>query len=863
MGNHLSIVIKRIRRKSTPQPKIVASSDRVISSNASQNGLKYQLPKPPEKLVGHTSPHFLLRFLWQSNFLAPVDDVMNSSSVVLDVGCGNGSWLIDVASEYSSPDFVGVGLVPFKYPASSKNIKFVQANIISGLPFDENEFDYVRMCYFVYSLGYNEWESVINELVRITKPGGWIEFIEPDLNVVNAGPKVIQIRSGLDHLEHLLLSKKGLTEVCQESKLLALGKLGGEGGIYYASMLDEYFGEMAEMLRAHLSLSSEEMMDLLEDFKKEFNGGKQVDRFNGIRNIEALNEFTKTKAEELYDSQEEGTEEIYVTNEEIPVESSVPTNPLGTVVILTGKNFDELISSGPWFVKFFAPWCGHCQHLAPTWEELGKKLKDKVNVGKVDCTVDGVDYKGSRQLQSLQDFAEKAGAARISEITADDLDKAKENDEVIYVYLYDEKTPSRFLRNMKILSRSFFSTKFYSSKDKKLVETLKVDKLPTLVVLKDSLQKNYLSESSGDFSDIGALKKWVRSEKYPLVPEMNSENYEDILSGDGLIVLGVLQPTGDEAFTKTKDSLKEAARLYYKQTGEPNDSKNDKSVTFAWLDGVKWSDYISGIYGLKSKDLPAILIVDPKSSEYYDTSITGRKISFESRQLLETIDDAKAKHLIGKSTMGIMEKTFRGMSTFGSQIKESLINHPFISLSILALVFSAFWRYCLTLQVRDGRDFERAYAGADIKEMLDKSFAEVYKANFLGHWSKINDVKKPTIAAVNGFALGGGCELAMSCDIIYAGENAVFGQPEIKLGIIPGAGGTQRLTRAIGKSRAMEIVLSGRKFSAQEAEKWGLVSRIFPVDKVLEEAIKLGQEIAGLSQPSVQAAKESINSGMF
>ncbi|CAG8438013.1 6824_t:CDS:10 [Ambispora gerdemannii] len=157
---------------------------------------------------------------------------------------------------------------------------------------------------------------------------------------------------------------------------------------------------------------------------------------------------------------------------------------------------------------------------------------------------------------------------------------------------------------------------------------------------------------------------------------------------------------------------------------------------------------------------------------------------------------------------------------------------------------------------------DRAFAaGADIKEMQDKTFAEVYKSNFLGHWGKINEIRKPIIAAVNGFALGGGCELAMSCDIVYAGVKATFGQPEIKLGVIPGAGGTQRLTRAIGKSKAMEIVLSGRNFTAEEAERWGIVSKVLPVDKVLEEAINLAQQIASLSQPVVQAGKESVNNG--
>ncbi len=151
-------------------------------------------------------------------------------------------------------------------------------------------------------------------------------------------------------------------------------------------------------------------------------------------------------------------------------------------------------------------------------------------------------------------------------------------------------------------------------------------------------------------------------------------------------------------------------------------------------------------------------------------------------------------------------------------------------------------------------------AGADIKEMKDRGFIDVYLSDFITRdWERLAHCRKPTIAAVAGYALGGGCEVAMMCDIIIAAEGARFGQPEITLGTIPGAGGTQRLTRAIGKAKAMDMVLTGRMMDAAEAERAGLVARVVPASELMAEALKTAEKIAGLSRPAVMMAKEAVN----
>jgi enoyl-CoA hydratase len=150
-------------------------------------------------------------------------------------------------------------------------------------------------------------------------------------------------------------------------------------------------------------------------------------------------------------------------------------------------------------------------------------------------------------------------------------------------------------------------------------------------------------------------------------------------------------------------------------------------------------------------------------------------------------------------------------------------------------------------------------AGADIKEMVGKSFMDAFMGDFTTAWHRVADARKPVIAAVAGFALGGGCEVALQCDLIIAADNAKFGQPEIKLGVIPGIGGTQRLTRAVGKAKAMDLILTGRMMDAAEAERCGLAARVVPLASLMDEAMQAAETVASMSLPAVMMAKESVN----
>jgi enoyl-CoA hydratase len=194
------------------------------------------------------------------------------------------------------------------------------------------------------------------------------------------------------------------------------------------------------------------------------------------------------------------------------------------------------------------------------------------------------------------------------------------------------------------------------------------------------------------------------------------------------------------------------------------------------------------------------------------------------------------------------------------------LNRPQALNALNAALFAELGRAIDAFEADDGigcillTGSEKAFAaGADIKEMADKSYTDVSMSNWASTWDPAARARKPIVAAVAGYALGGGCELAMQCDLVIAADNARFGQPEIKLGIIPGIGGTQRLTHALGKAKAMDLILTGRMMDAAEAERAGLVARVVPAATLMDEAMKAAETIASMSLPSLLAAKEAVN----
>ncbi|CAG8470802.1 8553_t:CDS:2 [Funneliformis caledonium] len=288
MGNKPSRLrgfIKKLMNKSNNSPIASTSEESTTNNDDVSNRIKYNVPTTHDGSTHSRSPHGILKYLWQSNFSAPVEDILLSSGAILDAGCGFGAWLEDMSAEYHKPDFVGVGLFPQHFPTQiSKNIKFVQADILC-LPFEDNLFDFVRLSYFATTFAHHEWDVAIKELIRVTIPGGWIEFVEPDLVPKDTGPIGTRLLEALDNLnitdilELKLNATKQLTDIQHDSRSLTIGKLGGEAGISHGKNIREYFEENSQRFYMHMGISSEEYSKLLDDFFEELQTREAKLRF--------------------------------------------------------------------------------------------------------------------------------------------------------------------------------------------------------------------------------------------------------------------------------------------------------------------------------------------------------------------------------------------------------------------------------------------------------------------------------------------------------------------------------------------------------------------------------------------------------
>ncbi|KAJ1547828.1 hypothetical protein HK096_010773 [Nowakowskiella sp. JEL0078] len=430
--------------------------------------------------------------------------------------------------------------------------------------------------------------------------------------------------------------------------------------------------------------------------------GKFIEEYNGDRDELSIKKYflskiPTTKAipkppvlEEFSQNSITGftEEEELVKLKEIVKKATEPNslvNPSGSIVTLNEGTFyvvfDEFHT-----LMFHSPTCIHCQRLSPVWEELGPILKNKVNVGKVDCSTEkklakyfgirgyptlklivsdkgfGIDYRGSRTLDALQNFALSiTSMPPFTPISGKEVEAVMSSKEVAFFFFYDPLKADKLIVQTYIAIahrvRSFAS--FYI-----IPSTSSIKSIVTDPALKSS---KLLSESSilinskdygGDISIYGAsheptsedyIAKWISTHRLTLTPELNTENSEEILSGDRLVVLAIFDPTETETQANVLKVLKAVARMVKK-----NENNGVGSVVVSWLDGIKWGTYVKRVYNVKDIKEPAVLIIDPRTEEYYDHDKSGKKFIVDENQLVKNIDDVLEGKLSPKSTKGFL-----------------------------------------------------------------------------------------------------------------------------------------------------------------------------------------------------------------
>ncbi|KAJ1948999.1 hypothetical protein EC988_004945, partial [Linderina pennispora] len=405
---------------------------------------------------------------------------------------------------------------------------------------------------------------------------------------------------------------------------------------------------------------------------------------------------------------------------------AVVYNPDGEAVVLTKENFAERTASGPWFIKFYAPWCPHCQHLAPVWAELGGKLRGKMNVGSVNCdeatslcskyNVQGyptlkllwdgetADYKGERELKALEKFVDSVLAQPHTAQSVQDVRQAQQDRDVVFVFAYDASDSSA--KTTAALARiKANAQKLFLSKSLLLVNNAQTaavvlpgTQLPALAALKDSQTIKY----AGALANDDQLHEWFYAERFPLLPQLERENSDDLFYDSDYLVLAVLDSDRGGDYMDHYRGAMRAAAIEYKKAFEDAGRRDKGSVRFTWVDGNKWASYVDRVFRLRRSDWPAIVIAQPSEDRYFDVDTNGSRIEPSKMGIFLAVRAALEGKLRPQSTNSLL---VRGVHALGSAIKTTwLFFFGSLLRALLSLAIAAGLVYHLVRRAGSSRD---------------------------------------------------------------------------------------------------------------------------------------------------------------
>ncbi|KAF9586751.1 hypothetical protein BGW38_000002 [Lunasporangiospora selenospora] len=423
---------------------------------------------------------------------------------------------------------------------------------------------------------------------------------------------------------------------------------------------------------------------------KVFYKGKPVSRYSKKRTAEVLGEFVAAMSAEYINVAED------VNSKEV---GEVKVNALGKVITLDQESYDRRIKHGPWFIEYYAPWCGHCKALAPVWELLAEELQGKVNVGKVDCTKNedicrknpvpgfptlllhqygrSIEFRKKRTPEGLIEFALGAINPSIEQVELAQIPLIKATNDVSFIYMYDDHTDSKITNIMEKQSQIYYEQiNIYGSKDSALADKLSVPR-PSLVVLKDNHQIRY----EGSLTDDQAIEAWIDQVQNPLVRTLDNSNIGTVLGRSGWSIIGLVELANAEETERTRLELIETA-LEYQKNIDQHKALDGRHLRFAVLNATQWEGYIRGALKLRLTDLPAVLVINSRDEEFYPFGLDGRRPAVEKEALLKYIREIEEGVLQPRSMLSFVQKGFREVQSRFRIVTQFTGQHPMASMAV-------------------------------------------------------------------------------------------------------------------------------------------------------------------------------------